>query len=94
MSMRCTSPFYVIDPKFTVIWTTRHMEKRMSQKMVQDDATYKLNYFDFPVFVCGRSSMTGHFSMTHMALSSHKDSAAWVRIYVYVRNVIGGSPRY
>ena len=93
-------PFFYIDttdpmdPTFTVIWSTKYLESKMSKLMIQDDATYKLNYFDFPVFVSGRSSMTGRFFMTHMALSSHENTAAWVRIFAYQLSCIGCSPRY
>ena len=99
MTIRLIYHFFYIDtsdlsdPNFTIICTTKNMEKRISKKIIQDDATYKLNYFDFPVFVSGRSTMTGRFFMTHMALSSHENTAAWVRIYAYVRSIIGESPR-
>ena len=71
----------------------KYGEEDFKKKTIQDDATYELNYFDFPVFVYGRSTMTGRFFMTHMALSSHENTAAWVLIYAYVRSIIRESPR-
>ena len=71
-----------------------HLRVKDVHKMIQDDATYKLNYFDFPVFICSSSKMTGRFFMTHMALSSREDTSSLVRIYAYVTSVIGGCPRY
>ena len=65
----------------------------MSKFMLSDDATYKLLWFDYPVFVGGRSTSTKKFFQTHLSLSSHEDTSAWVRIFAYVKSVIGENPR-
>ena len=43
------------DPRFTTIFTTtRNMEKMRSDRVLQTDATYRLNWLGFPVFVVGK----------------------------------------
>ena len=43
------------DPRFTIIMTSRkNMEKMKSDRVLQTDATYRLNWFGFPVFVVGK----------------------------------------
>ena len=66
----------------------------MSCEMIQDDATYKCNWYQYPLFVAGRSTPTGRFYQTHLALSSHEDTAAWIRIHAWVRSVLPRMPRY
>ena len=44
--------------------TTKKMKSRISSELVQDDATYRLTWQGFPVFVSGRSTR-------HMTVSSH-----------------------
>ena len=78
----------------TVIWTTPKLLSRMSCQMIQDDATYKCNWYQYPLFVAGRSTPTGRFYQTHLALSSHEDTAAWIRIHAWVRSVLPRMPRY
>ena len=79
--------------EITVIWTTLNLISRMSVKMLQDDATYKLNWYQYPVFCCGRSSPTGRFFATHIALSSREDTSAWVRVYAWVKTIFPSIPR-
>ena len=43
------------DPRFTIIFTTtKNMEKMRSDRVLQTDATYRLNWLGFPVFVVGK----------------------------------------
>ena len=56
-------------PIFTVVWATPNTLRRLSAKLGQIDATYKLNWFDWPVFVCGRSSTTGRYLYSICSLS-------------------------
>ena len=46
---------------FTLIWATPRMLRRLTVRGGQNDATYKLSWFDWPCFVNGVSSMTGRF---------------------------------
>ena len=66
----------------------------MSKIMLSDDATYKLLWFDYPVFVGGRSTLIKKFSQTHLSLSSHEDTSACIRIFAYVKSLIGENLRY
>lgn len=68
--------------------------ERMSTTMMADEATYKLNWFDFPMLVSGHSSAFRKFFPTHLALSSHEDTSSWVRIFVFVKRGLGENPRY
>ena len=93
----CYVVFYLIDEdsgRFTLIWLTKNLMKRMKQRLTSADATYKLNWMDFPVFVSGVSSPAGVFYQTHMALSSHEDQAAWRPIFGFVKSIIGKSPEF
>ena len=47
--------------RFHIIFSTKKIKARMSSKLMQDDATYRLNWMGFPVFVSGRSSITDKF---------------------------------
>ena len=42
----------------------------------------------------GRSAPTGQFFPTHVSVSSHEDTSAWMFSYNFVKNVAGKSPRY
>ena len=44
---------------FAIIFTTPAMQVRISAEFIQDDATYRLNWMVFPVFISGRRSPTG-----------------------------------
>ena len=47
------------DPRFTITFTTlRNMEKMRSYRILQTDATYRLNWLGFPVFVVGKTFST------------------------------------
>ena len=40
------------------------------------------------------SAFNGRFCQTHLALSSHEDTAAWIRIHAWVRSILPRMPRY
>ena len=43
------------EPRFTIIFTTqKNMSKLRSDSVLQTDATYRLDWFGFPVFVVGK----------------------------------------
>ena len=43
------------DPRFTIIFTSnKNIGKLKSDRVLQTDATYRLNWFGFPVFVVGK----------------------------------------
>ena len=43
---------------FTIIWAAPRMLKRLTTRGGQNDATYKLSWFDWPCFISGVSYMT------------------------------------
>ena len=54
--------------KFNITWTTKKIEARISEDLLQDDATYCLTWMGFPVFISGK------FFPSHVTLSSLEDS--------------------
>ena len=47
------------DPRFTIIFTTtKNMEKMKSDRVLQPDARYRLNWLGFPVFVVCKTFST------------------------------------
>ena len=79
--------------RFHVTFTTKKMKARMSKELVQDDATYRLNWMGFPVFVSGRSSSTGKFFPTHITLASHEDTQSWASTFRWVKAELGEAPK-
>ena len=46
------------DPRFTVIFSSKkNLEKLKSSRLLQTDATYRLNWMNFPVFVIGKKKL-------------------------------------
>ena len=46
------------DPRFTVIFSSKkNLEKLKSSRLLQTDATYRLNCMNFPVFVIGKKKL-------------------------------------
>ena len=82
------------------VWMTPEAEKKSYVCNYSQKRGYKkckrhppnCRYQD-PLFVAGRSSPTGRFFLTHLALSSHEDTAAWVRIHAWVRSLLSRVPR-
>ena len=61
------------DPRFTIIFTTtKNMEKMRSDRVLQTDATYRLNWLGFPVFVVGKTFSTMITFCMHFKISSNK----------------------
>ena len=52
--------------------------------LIQDDATYRLTWMGFPLFVSGRSTPTCEFFPTHVTLSTHEDKNAWSLNFSFV----------
>ena len=69
------------------------MEKMKDERVIQTDATYRLLWLDYPVFVVGTSSPTGKFFGTCAVISSHEDTPAWSSIFNYLHDY-GLKPRY
>ena len=43
------------EPRFTIIFSTKkNLSKMISERVLQTDATYRLNWLGFPVFVVGK----------------------------------------
>ena len=75
------------ETRFLIIFTTNNLLKRIHQsKQLHVDATYRLNFQGFPVFVVGVSSATGRFYGTMTVLSSHEDSRAWTELYQFIHD--------
>ena len=80
--------------RFVIIFTSQKMQARVSNEFCQDDATYRVTWQNFPIFVSGRSSSTGKFFPTHVTLSSHEDSQAWASAYSYIKDKLNVSPKF
>ena len=82
------------EPRFCVVFTTpRNQQKVGSHQLLQSDATYRLLWMGFPVFVLGTSSPTGRFFATCVVLASHEDTEGWASIYRYVSS-LDNHPKY
>ena len=55
------------------------------------DATYRLNWNGYPVFICGVTNQTGKFFPTFAVLSSHEDVENWKTVFQFVHSYAGGS---
>ena len=59
---------------FTIIWATPRMLRRLTiQSVGQNDATYKLSWFDWPCFISGVSSMTCRYFLGLISSFSYLD---------------------
>ena len=56
-----------------------------SNQMVCCDATYRLNWLNYPVFIVGLVSPTGRFSLSLVVISSHEDYSAQLNILNFVK---------
>ena len=63
---------------FTIIWAT----PRMFMSIGQNDATYKLSWFDWPCFISGVSSMTGRYFLGLISYFSYLDPHPLFRYFV------------
>ena len=58
------------DPRFTIIFTTqKNLGKLKSERVLQTDATYRLNWNLFPVFVVGKGSIQSHVCLSIYLIS-------------------------
>ena len=64
-----------------------------SNKFICCDATYNLNWLNYPVFVVGTASPTGKFRICLVAISSHEDHIAQMKILNFVKS-IGATPSF
>ena len=87
----------IIDKKtgrFVIIWTTKKIIRRMSVRLTVNDATYKLTWCNFSVFIGGVTSPRGVFFQTHMSLVSHEDGESWAVLYPFLKSIIGNHLKY
>ena len=63
---RANKPTFGRRAQPALTWTTKKMEARISEDLLQDDATYRLTWMGFPVFIAGRSTPTGKFFPSHV----------------------------
>ena len=76
------------DIRVVIIFTTKRILSFLSkQDNVHLDATYRLNWNNFPVMICGVTNATGLFYPSLTVLSSHEDSKAWSEIYEFIHNL-------
>ena len=68
---------------FTTLRTLNYLRKTNN---LHSDATYRLNYCNFPVMILGPTNITTKFFPTMTVLSSHEDTEAWKEIYGYVHS--------
>uniref|UniRef100_A0A915DUF5 phosphoribosylformylglycinamidine cyclo-ligase n=1 Tax=Ditylenchus dipsaci TaxID=166011 RepID=A0A915DUF5_9BILA len=90
-SFVCAFASSIIDQKqvFCLTWTTQKLRRMQHlSKVIQVDATYKLNWHGFPVMVCGFSDAEQHFFATHLALQENRNIldvlAGGVRLQSYI----------
>ena len=78
------------EPKITVIFGTKKtLEKLKFSKNC--DATYRLTWHRYPVFVCGVTNETGKFFPCFAVLSSNEDSLSWQNVFEFVHSYNGGT---
>ena len=81
----------VSDPdntRLTVIFTTGNLIERMRKSSnIHVDATYRLVWQKYPIFICGVTSDTGTFFGSMVILSSHEDAEAWGEVYKYLHSL-------
>ena len=76
-----------VEPRFTVIFGTNKTLERLNKScQFHIDATYKVNWQGYPMFVCGVTGSTGKFFGTMTVLSSHEDTEAWSEVYLFVHS--------
>ena len=64
--------------RIVIIFTTKRILSFLSkQNNLHLDATYRLNWNNFPVMICGVTNVTGMFFPSMTVLSSHEDAQAW-----------------
>uniref|UniRef100_A0A915EBI9 MULE transposase domain-containing protein n=1 Tax=Ditylenchus dipsaci TaxID=166011 RepID=A0A915EBI9_9BILA len=83
-SFVCAFASSIIDQKqvFCLTWTTQKLRRMQHlSKVIQVDATYKLNWHGFPVMVCGFSDAEQHFFATHLALVSNENTWCYERFF-------------
>ena len=64
-----------------------------SNNLICCDATYKLNWLGYPVFVVGVASHTGKFKIGMLVISSHEDHVTQEAIFNFVKG-LGITPRF
>uniref|UniRef100_A0A915DY44 MULE transposase domain-containing protein n=1 Tax=Ditylenchus dipsaci TaxID=166011 RepID=A0A915DY44_9BILA len=83
-SFVCAFASSIIDQKqvFCLTWFTQKLRRMQHlSKVIQVDATYKLNWHGFPVMVCGFSDAEQHFFATHLALVSNVNTWCYERFF-------------
>ena len=72
------------DPRFSIIFTSRKLLQRHEGNMLhQIDATYRINWQDFPILITGTSTPTGKFHPSSAVLVSHEDTWAFASVYKF-----------
>ena len=61
--------------------------------MVCCDATYRLNWLNYPVFNVGLASPTGKFRKSLVVISSHEDHVSQAKILSFVKS-LGINPSF
>ena len=73
--------------RIVIIFTTKRILSFLSkQNNLHLDATYRLNWNNYPVMICGVTNVTGMFFPSMTVLSSHEDAQAWSEIYGFIHD--------
>ena len=80
------------EPRITVIFgTNKTLENLKFSETFHCDATYRLTWHRYPVFVCGVTNETGKFFPCFAVLSSNEDSLSWQNVFEFVHSYNGGT---
>ena len=78
--------------RITIIFgTNKTIENLKFSETFHCDATYRLTWNRYPVFVCGVTNETGKFFPCFAVLSSHEDSLSWRKVFEFVHSYNGGT---
>ena len=78
--------------RITIIFgTNKTLENLKFSETFHCDATYRLTWNRYPVFVCGVTNETGKFFPCFAVLSSHEDSLSWRKVFEFVHSYNGGT---
>ena len=72
------------EPRFTIIFSTnKNLGKLRSERVLQTDATYRLNWHGFPVFIVGKTSIISKTIILVHGLKQCVSSVALAQIILF-----------
>ena len=70
------------DVEFSVIFTTKKISKRIENDgNVHVDATYRINWQDYPLLIYGVTEPTGKFHLSGVMLASNEKASTWSSLF-------------